>query len=88
MHQNTSTFVNFILKNAFQFALFFGKKQTVNGGLHMPEHRRHRRALPYSAQPAVGAGSQSADTSRRGKGPATRSPPTGRTRPPSRQSGS
>lgn len=35
---------------------------------------------------AVGAGSLSADTSPQGTGQVTRSPPTGRTHPPSRQS--
>lgn len=42
----------------------------------------------YSARRGVGAGILSADTSPRGRGRATRSPPTGRTHPPSRRSGS
>ena len=40
------------------------------------------------AQRGAAAGSRSADTSPQGRGQVTCSPPTGRTRPPSRQSGS
>ncbi len=42
----------------------------------------------YSVRREVGAGSPSADTSPQGRGQVTRSPPTGHTHPPSRQSGS
>lgn len=45
-------------------------------------------SCPYSVRRGVGAGSLSADTSPRGRDQATRSPPTGHTHPPSRQSGS
>lgn len=42
----------------------------------------------HPVRPEAGAGSRLADTSPQGTGLETRSPPIGRTRPPSRQSGS
>lgn len=62
--------------------------QTVTTNTKCQQLLNENTSCSYFVKQGVGAGSLSADTIQQGRGQVTRSPPTGHTRLPSRQSGS